>query len=159
MIVAFIIYSLNSLSLILETFLGNRTLGGDEGRTISWTFALNAVLGSPIFGYGLEGWKILSEGTSYIDYLHNIFLELLLDYGFLGLTVFIAVFFSGINRVKKEDRLFIFLFMFVTAFPLLFQNGLTEVNLWRCLILNRIAINYSQYSQTGITGLFKCNYA
>lgn len=158
-IIAIILYSLESLSLMFDDFLGNRKIGEDEGRILSWNYAFNVLIDSPFLGLGLNGWNIAVNGTSYMEYLHNIFLEMLLDYGFLGFTIFLIMFFSGLRGIKRQDCLFVTLFFFVATFPLLFQNGLTEVNLWRCLLMNRIVVNYSRYSQTGITGLLKSSYA
>lgn len=156
-IVFIVIRSLDSLSLMLEMFLGNRTLGTDEGRTSSWIYALRSFKTSPILGFGLKGWEIVSQGTSYMIFLHNIFIEMLLDYGLCGFTAFLVMLFYGIRNIKKQDRLFVLLLLFVTIFPMLFQNGLTEVNLWRSLILNRIAIDYSRHSQKGITYIITQN--
>ena len=134
-------------------FLGAREFGNDSGRISSWLFALAKIKDSFLLGYGLDAWQHISYGTSFLEYLHNVFLEMFLAQGLFGLATFFVMFFYGVKRIKRRDRFFVLIFMFVTGFPMLFQNGFIEVNFWRFIILNRIIINYSIYSPDGVTGL------
>ena len=128
-----------------ELFLGNRTLTADESRTDSWLRAIHHWEDSPIFGCGPNTWATIGKSSDDLNYLHNLVLELLLEQGLIGLLLFVMLVFWGFRRTKKEDRFFLMQLMFVTGFPLFFQNGLWEVNFWRFIIINRVAFKYSIY--------------
>lgn len=137
---------------MMDYYLGQRNMLEDVGRTDSWLIAYQKILEYPMFGCGLFAWDTIGKSAP-LDYLHNVFLELILNQGVIGLILFACMFLGGITKIKKEDKFFIYIFIIVTAFPLLFQNGVIAVNFWRFIILNRIVINYSIYSKDGIATL------
>lgn len=148
-VVGAIIIFLPSLGTVWDMYLGNRTMSEDTGREVAWLLALHYIEESPLLGCGLNSFEnIRTFGV--IEYLHNIYLELVLNQGLIGLVLFFITTLGGITRVKKQDRYFVYLFMFASGFQMMFQNGVNEVNLWRFIILNRIVFNYSIYSQFGI---------
>lgn len=151
--VLLILINITFLESSLDFFLGNRDAFSDESRETSWLKALQLIYESPIFGYGLDTW-ILLHGSE-MRYLHNVFLELILNQGFIGLFLFVIILFSSFKLTKKADRYFLILLIFVAGFPLLFQNGIVAVNFWRFMIISRIAINYSSQSQKGILNIVK----
>jgi O-antigen ligase len=133
-----------------DMFIGNRSFTEDEGRSFSWIIAMNHWKESPVWGCGSESWSSIANSSSGMIWLHNIFLELLLNQGLIGVLLLILLVFSGYNKTKKEDRLFLIALVTVSAFPLFFQNGLWEMNFWRFILINRIAFNYSRYSKKGV---------
>ena len=135
--------------------MGTREFMGDEGREEAWTLALKYIKENPILGCGLFSWNRIGATGDYLEWLHNIFLELVLNQGIVGLLLFLCMIFSGANYIKKSDRFFIFVFLFVTGFPMLFQNGVIAVNLWRFVLLNRIVFNYSSRNKLGLSDFFK----
>lgn len=142
----------NEINELLYLFIGNRDMLSDESRTLSWAYAFSNIFERPIWGCGLFAWENLGDG-SYIKYLHNVFLELFLNQGIIGVVLLLLLLFSGYSKTKKQDRFFILLFMFVSGFPLFFQNGLIDVNFMRFIILNRIIFMYSSFSEKGIVDL------
>lgn len=148
----FVVYQ-DAVFELLDSFLGGRAANEDTGRQISWALAISKIYESPIFGCGLFSWSNLG-GNFLLDYLHNIYLEIILDQGLLGFFIFLAMLFSGIRYIKKEDKLFVFTFIIVSGFPMVFQNGVVAINLWKFILLNRIVIDYSRYSNHSIHSLF-----
>ena len=147
-------YFRDTISNLFEVFVGgNREFLSDDGRSASWDVAFSKILESPLLGYGIDGWSTMNNRSGSMFYLHNVILELIVNQGFLGFILFLFILFQGCGRIKRKDRFFVCVFYFVTIFPLLFQNGVNEVNLWRMLILNRIVANYSIYSKKGLYGL------
>lgn len=139
-------------------FLGDRSATKDEGRTLAWSIAANQIFDNPIFGCGLFAWDFFGKSGEYLEWLHNIFLELVLNQGFIGAILCYSMITYGCLKVKKCDRFFVSMFVFVSGFPLLFQNGLIAVNFWRFVILTRIVIDYSRFSTYGIVNLINdCN--
>lgn len=137
-----------SLQNIWDLFLGNRQVFSDEGREVAWSSALSYFFQSPILGYGLDSWN--SMHSSDMNYLHNIFLELLLNQGLFGMIPFLVLLLSGIRRTKRDDKWLIYLLLFFSGFPLFFQNGVVSMNIWRFVTIVQVAILYSSQSERGI---------
>ena len=153
-----VVYYWSTLMDLYELFLGARDLTGDSGREEAWSYAIKFIKESPILGCGHKSWESISMGTSYLEYLHNIFLELILDQGIIGLLLVVGIVSTGYKKTKKSDRAFLVLLFFVTAFPLLFQNGLYEVNFWRFVVINRIMMNISISYEGGIKAFMRSTY-
>lgn len=143
----------SQIDSLLDYFMGKRSAFEDEGRTMAWSIAIVQVFKHPIFGCGLNAWDYFGKSSIYLEYLHNVYLELLLNQGFLGLLLCLLMIFDGCLKIKKSDRLFVVIFMIVTGCPLFFQNGLVAVNFWRFIIINRLVFDYSRYSKNGIAYL------
>lgn len=124
----------------------------DLNRTTAWKLAFYEYQYRPILGLGIGGTMevLASLGTTIIDDLHNIILELLFDQGLFGITVFSLMVFDRFSHTKKEDRVFILSMCLALFIPILFQNGLIAVAFWWPVILFRIICNYSAASNFGI---------
>lgn len=147
----FIIVYKDTLVDLYDLFMGSRNLTGDEGREEAWNLALKHIKENPIFGCGLFSWNNIIGNSDYLEWLHNLFLELILNQGILGFIIFLLMLLSGVNKIKKSDRFFVLVLFFVTTFPMLFQNGVIAVHLWRYVIIHRIVINFSIRNKEGLT--------
>ena len=128
---------------LMSSYLGQRKMLEDDGRSLSWAFAFNSIQESPLFGYGLSAWQRLATGTLFLEYLHNIFLEIFISQGIIGVLCVMLIVFSGFKYANDSDKKLIISFLIITAFPLMFQNGYIASNFWRFIIVNRLFINYS----------------
>ena len=146
-----IIYYWSTLTNLYDLFMGTRDLMSDSSREDAWTLAFKHITDNPILGCGLFSWDIICQSGNYLEWLHNIYLELVLNQGLFGFLLFVLMVFSGFNKTKKNDRFFIAVLLFVTGFPMMFQNGVIAVNLWRFVIINRIVFNYSIRNEDGLT--------
>lgn len=73
------------------------SLGGVSARSQIYSSVINAVLDAPLFGYGINTYKYISAGqVSQIDFAylfpHQILLEALFSFGFVGFFCFILSF-------------------------------------------------------------------
>lgn len=147
----FLFINWNSIIDLYDLFMGTRDLTGDTSREDAWILAYKCIKENPIFGCGLFAWDNVCKSGDYLEWLHNLFLELILNQGIVGLVLFLLMLLSGVNRIKKSDRFFVIILLFVTAFPMMFQNGVIAVNLWRFVIINRIVFNFSIRNKEGLT--------
>jgi len=139
------------LKNIWSFYLGRQEFFESEERLSTWSYFLNSIWDKPFFGYGINSTREIGANSTFLmDIIHNIYLEILYDQGFVGFFIFILILFNKINKVKKFDKFFIFGFLLSTSFPLFFQNGFVEVNFWRYLLINRIVIDYSIRNPGGI---------
>lgn len=122
------IYDLGLSTRVFDTFLQASYIG-DSGRSELFSKSVQIIKEAPIFGYGLTG-DIGLLG----QYSHNLFLELLIEFGiFVGSALIVTicvVLIRACIRVKKIDRaLLSFLLIFISiGFVKLFMSGsyLTE---------------------------------
>ena len=124
----------------------------EDPRMNSWEWAWKLLKEAPLLGYGINSWDVLKR-IGMLEGLHNIFLEFVLNQGIISLFILFYLMTYGIKQVKKSDIFFVTGFCLVTTFPLLFQNGLLDITFWRVLLMNRIVIDYSAYSQNGFMAL------
>lgn len=149
-------YYAEDLSEFFDAFGSGRGGFTSDVRSESWDFALKKLKGSLLFGYGINSWNGIKT-DSLLPGLHNNFLEFFLNQGIIGLILLLITMFSGWKKVKKEDKFFVAILCFVNIFPLMFQNGLIDVTFWRVVLINRIIIDYSSYSEKGVIALFDFN--
>ena len=150
-IIVVIAYYWTNLTDLYNLFVAGRELTSDTLREDSWNYALKYIKENPIWGCGHNSWSVIHLERSDVDeYLHNVFLELLLDQGIIGCVLFFLIIITGYNKTKAADRLFLVLLLLCTGFPMMFQNGLYEVNFWRFIIINRLMMNVSSSYEGGI---------
>ncbi len=122
-----------------------------------YSVASQAILERPIFGYGLEqagekllsyyqpDWALFSQVNQYPDRAHNLFLDLLLNFGLSGLIVYALLAFSLFylyffnKKEKKQPAWFLFLCLGLLAYfiSLLFNFSslATAIYAWSLLAI------------------------
>lgn len=101
------------------------------GRAQIWSVAMNSIYERPIWGYGIAGDRVFLYGT----YPHNLFLEVLVQFGvILGLliiTAFIAVVLLGWIKASPTEREFIAVFIGLGLVPLMVSGSFwVSANFW-----------------------------
>lgn len=139
-----------SITEFAKEYLGSRDMFEDKNRTDAWLFVLNRIAEHPLLGSGIGSTAYYLSSSAYIDFLHNIFLELLHEQGIVGLLCFTYIIFNGIKKINNNDKYVIWGILITSAFPLCFQNGFVEVNFWRFLLINRILIEFSKHNEIGV---------
>ena len=100
-----------------------------NGRWIIWMTVLNMIQNGPFYGYGVYGERniVYNLGMRW-GYSHNIFLELLVSFGWLIGSIIIIVMIIGIVRffvkVKNKDERLLFIIFLTLSFELLLSNTL-----------------------------------
>lgn len=134
-ILAFVIFSLiqrvSADFAALERITGMFGGDGDTGRENLRTMALQSFSESPILGYGF-GSVFFAIG----DYSHNIFTDIMVETGIVGLLVFLYILFkAGKSMIKSSNETiidYLWLVIFIDGFGQALFSGyyLANIPLW-----------------------------
>lgn len=137
-----IVFSMAGLVAIVATFMYGdfylverfASVGNDPGsvgRLNLWSDSINSVLGNP-FGYGAgNAVGSLLYGDYIEDNVHNYVLQVLMDFGVVGVVAWLLFYFKLITlsfRKPEYAEYFIFFSMFFVASMIQFRGG--EVMFW-----------------------------
>lgn len=86
-------------SRTLEMIL-NADISNDSGRSAIWDVVIQAIRQGGLFGYGAYGDRPIVYPYHYAGYSHNIFLELIINFGFVGVIL------CGVITVKSVNMIF-----------------------------------------------------
>lgn len=123
-------------SRTLELFL--RDFNYSSGRDYIYSTLLKAIDKRPFLGYGISGDRMIMG--SFAKYSHNIFLELIIQFGIIigGSLIFILLFLITKGLLEKDNlkyNLFI-IWLSLGFVPLLVSNSyLVAINFWILLAL------------------------
>lgn len=120
----FLLYVSNSFlgGILVDRFSTIEETGGSN-RSEMWGYVLNSFVDSNVFqqlfGHGYKAVSILIERAA----AHNDFVEVLYDYGIIGLIVYIAIHFYLIKKciwlwTKKNEFFLPFVTMYLTFFTM-----------------------------------------
>lgn len=111
------LFTNESISRLLESFDGNSTLYSVNGsigiRIVAWESAWHLFSENILFGVGPTNWRNHSE-VGFLDYPHNIMLELLSEVGLIGFSFFlttIIIIYLNTSATGKYIMIYIFLCM------------------------------------------------
>lgn len=93
----FLITSIDSLNHRYESLL----LGHSSHRIDIWLKTLELIENKPLLGYGIDSWN--KFGLIKFAGIHNIFLEIFFFLGFIGLAIFLMLFFIIIKETIKNN--------------------------------------------------------
>lgn len=111
--VLWVMFSDTSLLASLESQLEGRAVRGLEtgsGRTYIWEMAIRGAMENPLFGQGLDFWRLenrLRWGLSGAVHAHNLFLQVLSNSGFVGLAALLVLLYFFLRysvRAAKVTR-------------------------------------------------------
>jgi O-antigen ligase len=115
--------------------------GSNSGRIAIWKEAVHFSSESPLFGYGLGNYPLVVKPTAaYREpiYAHNIFLDIMVDLGAVGLALF-SLAFIGVagSFLRKKDTISIAASVSLALFfgHGLFENPLYSVHIFPVLLL------------------------
>jgi len=84
-------------------------------RVITWQDGLIITAQSPLFGLGIGNWQFeqfLYQSAPYgVRYIHNYYIQLLMDGGVLSALLFIAVIANTLWRGRKENSIHLFIIL------------------------------------------------
>jgi hypothetical protein len=143
------------LELSIEFGIESRTLKLLNGTGIElsnrdslYDAVILALNNSPVFGIGISGDRRVLENIQ--PYVHNIFIELLANFGYvLGFGIIIVLLYSFFNTYLKtngvKNDVLIFWFSYGFIHLLVSSSYLTDVKFWVFLgILINIQLNYNE---------------
>lgn len=138
-------------------YRAERTVEGDSsGRDVLYVNAWNGWLNSNnllryLFGFGYNGIVRLPEMNGM--HAHNDWLEILVNYGLLGITMYIAIFISlvlYINQIQdKQKKLVVITVLIIWFSKSLYSMGyLTSTLSWALMTIGGIIGNQKRQSST-----------
>lgn len=118
------------------------TMSEDNGRSIIYSMAIQLIKTGGPFGRGFYGDRLYIGRRFYWGYSHNVFLELMVTFGYVGGTILSIALVYGIYRLYKKatdtTRRVIFLTFLVMSFKLILSNSFWyEPTFWGMLALMR----------------------
>lgn len=137
--------------LVIGLRAADGAMFSDDARSVIWSNALKAFWDSGGIGVGIGGMqKAMRTVTSGITVTHNLFLEILLQYGFLFLIVFVVslirLFFK--SRKIKDKSVKITLYTSIIAMPIytiITSQYLLDPVLFVCLASLVVFANYERF--------------
>lgn len=107
-----LLINIDSLSNRIDDLLAFKT----SNRDSIWLKAIELIQEKPIFGWGLDTWKI--NGSINYHGVHNSILEIIVFTGLFGLISFLSVLYITVKHIfknKQWELLFIIIFLFITS--------------------------------------------
>jgi O-antigen ligase len=115
---------------ISETLTINRLLAllqpgmepASATRLRHYEIAIPLWLEKPILGHGIGSWPILNGIGDVRDYPHNVFLEIMVEFGLIGLSLFVGMVIFGLRTlgswgsIAREPARILILMLFVNVF-------------------------------------------
>lgn len=153
--------------LIVFSFLGNSNLeysgldrlvsfldgGGDSNRSILRTQALNLIAQKPLFGYGAGSIFFLLN-----TYSHNIFTDIAVEYGLVGLGIFLLIMFYGLaamgRLIKRDKREYFWAYIFIMGMSMLLFSSYYLVSV---MCVFPVAYCFVKDSQRPVRADFGCS--
>jgi O-antigen ligase len=74
--------------------------GTAAARIDRWVLSWQFWLKQPLFGGGVGSWPILFNGLDEVNYPHNLILEVLVEFGLIGLLLLAAMAFPAVRRAS-----------------------------------------------------------
>lgn len=95
---------LSGLNLRTVEMLVNGSIAEDNGRDAIYQLAREAIAHVPLLGYGTFGDRQFIAPYYYWGYSHNLFLELIIDFGrILGLAIFVFLIWKCVQALLKAE--------------------------------------------------------
>jgi O-antigen ligase len=94
--------SLRTLERLHSLFTKEGGGGSAEERMVYWRIAWHLWLEQPIFGSGVGSFPVRFNGRDELNYPHNLILEVLLEFGLVGLLLLAAVVVAAARRISRR---------------------------------------------------------
>lgn len=108
------------------------TILDDHGRNTIWAMAIDMIKNSGFWGYGLYGDRPVISAYHYAGYCHNIFLEILVNFGVpIGLFLIIIIIAASLKMLlfcQDEEWRNLFLIFFACSCELFLSMSFWYVN-------------------------------
>lgn len=113
------------LLFLIDDSLSNRLIqlfqGHSSGRTtVIWPFTIDKIIDSPIFGYGINTYKLFPHHCC--NGVHNLFLELLLYTGIIGFFIFTSILLLTLKESFTKSKMVYFI-LFLSFIVLMQFDG------------------------------------
>lgn len=150
-----------SVSFFLPDYLIERLSGGEYiistlefggGRTLIWEIIIGNILRTmPFLGFGSgSSGIVLSQYFGVITGSHNTYLMLLLEFGVLGLSIFLYFLWSMFKKYKNDPKFSKILSFIAILIIVFFLDSYFKKYFWNVLMFVVITSSYSNITATKI---------
>lgn len=134
----------------IEMLLSGK-MTNDNGRELIWLTVINAIKNGGIFGYGMLGDRPFVSPIHYVGYSHNLFLELIVSFGIIGVAISVYIIFDAIRMIffcKDTEWRELYIILFSVSFQLMLSMSFWYV--WEFWAAAAIAYRYRKiYGKNG----------
>lgn len=123
-------FSILKRSIVENNLVRNSKLFGNEkafsNRGYIWNRSIPQIMNRPILGYGADGfaltypqidvlsrWEVMYDHHIIVDKVHNTYLQILVNFGFVGLIAFLGIIFGSFIKAERVFKLVILGFLIV----------------------------------------------
>ena len=121
-----------------------------NGRDLIWKQVTEAIGKGGLFGYGFFGDRQFGVSVNYVGYAHNLFLELLANFGIIGACIIVYFLVDAVRMLflcKDENWKMIYIVLFICSCKLLFSLSLWYA--WEIWAAAAVAYKYRMLKRTG----------
>lgn len=126
-------------------------MSNNNGREIIWLTVINAIKNEGIFGYGILGDRPFVSPIHYVGYSHNLFLELIVSFGVIGVLISVYIVVDAIRMIffcRDNDWRELYIILFSVSFQLMLSMSFWYV--WEFWAAAAIAYRYRKlYGRSG----------
>ncbi|ANX00211.1 hypothetical protein CSTERLE_00690 [Thermoclostridium stercorarium subsp. leptospartum DSM 9219] len=152
LLIAVVIVFFKFTKKILPDFLINRFLDfkeySQDSRLVFWSKGIKLISKYPLLGAGIGGLNNYLNSLG-LNNSHNMFLDILIDQGIVGILL-LGLIFKNYLFVKKDDRVIMLIMMFSSFSPYFLINGFNTASFWTPMIICGIFSNYSRLDKVGL---------
>ncbi len=116
-----------------------------QARVVAWNAAIDMIKEDPLFGKGIGGFRSQYESgiTGWIKYPHNIFLNVTVEFGLIGLILFLYLLYKIFKAAIRTSPALFFYALFGLIFAQFTKDISTQTIFWISLIflVNASTIN------------------
>lgn len=153
-IVIELVHILHSFGIESRTlnFLAAGDILDTSGRDVLWDAVIKAIHKQGAFGYGFFGDRPFVGPIHYVGYAHNIFLELVVSFGVIGIVIIAKICFDSIYMLfvckdKKWRQVFI-IFFSVSCQLLISMSMWYVMEFWAMLAISHKCFNIKKRNNT-----------
>lgn len=113
-------------------------------RASVWVFSLLLILRSPVWGYGTQDMAWYIDKLGGVTTAHNIFLQVMLDGGFVLLVVFLIIIFTTLFRLIrcKGEQNKLLIFGIINAFFMMMMETYPAVIIMNLIMIGNYYVEY-----------------
>lgn len=107
-----------------------------QARIVTWNAAIDMIQEDPLFGKGIGGFRSAHESgiTEWIKYPHNIFLEVAVEFGLIGLALFLFLLYKIFKAAIRISPALFFYALFGLILAQFTKDISTQTIFWAVLV-------------------------
>jgi len=121
-----------------------------HNRVTNAIFSIKKIDQSPFWGYGVGSYAYELKHRDYLDYPHNIFLEVWFELGYIPLLLFLFLFYRVYSHIRSIECLWCLALYFYFLLNILKSSSLIDIRMMLGFYAIFITIQYIQKEEESI---------